>query len=488
MINTWPGWKCVELLGEGSFGKVFRICREDFGRTYEAALKVITIPGSKSEIESAYAEGMDEKSITNYFYSFVEDIVAEFALMSQIKGNTNIVSYEDHMVVQHEDGIGWDILIRMELLTPLLSYMKQHPMEEEDVIRLGIDMARALKLCRKKGIIHRDIKPENIFVNEDGDFKLGDFGVARVAEKTVSVMSKKGTYSYMAPEVYKGEVYGYSADLYSLGLVLYRLLNDNRMPFMPPAPQPIKYSDRENAMNARMMNQPMSAPIHGSRALQAIVLKACAYDPADRFAEAEEMERALIRLETVETDEPKHEDEEEDEFDKTISTFGGKQPKKNREVQPIEEEVEIPCQFPEDDEDEFEKTVSAFDNRRSNQSSKAEDERAQAERAKEEAKRIKEEQAKADLERIKAEKARAKAEEERAKAESAQAERERRKAELAKKVEENEKNRKASGKKPKSKGRKIAVALAVSVLVAIPLPPVGIGLAAIWLTVILVQK
>jgi len=449
MINTWPGWKCVELLGEGSFGKVFRICREDFGRTYEAALKVITIPGSKSEIESAYAEGMDEKSITNYFYSFVEDIVAEFALMSQIKGNTNIVSYEDHMVVQHEDGIGWDILIRMELLTPLLSYMKQHPMEEEDVIRLGIDMARALKLCRKKGIIHRDIKPENIFVNEDGDFKLGDFGVARVAEKTVSVMSKKGTYSYMAPEVYKGEVYGYSADLYSLGLVLYRLLNDNRMPFMPPAPQPIKYSDRENAMNARMMNQPMSAPIHGSRALQAIVLKACAYDPADRFAEAEEMERALIRLEAVETDEPKHEDEEEDEF---------------------------------------EKTVSAFDNRRSNQSSKAEDERAQAERAKEEAKRIKEEQAKADLERIKAEKARAKAEEERAKAESAQAERERRKAELAKKVEENEKNRKASGKKPKSKGRKIAVALAVSVLVAIPLPPVGIGLAAIWLTVILVQK
>ncbi len=296
MTNTWPGWQNVGLIGEGSFGKVYKIQREEFGQVYEAALKVITIPASKADLRTAFDEGMDEESVTDYFRSFVEDIVAEFALMSKLKGNSNIVSYEDHMVVQHEGEIGWDILIRMELLTPLTEYEARHPLSEEDVIRLGIDLAHALELCRKRGIIHRDIKPENIFVSKDRDFKLGDFGVARIAEKTISAMSRKGTYNYMAPEVYKGEEYGYAADLYSLGLVLYRFLNDNRTPFLPPCPQPIQYADRERALNARISGQPIPPPAHGSRKLQEIVLKACAYRPKERFASGSELIAALTKL------------------------------------------------------------------------------------------------------------------------------------------------------------------------------------------------
>ncbi len=296
MTNTWPGWQNVSLIGEGSFGKVYKIQREEFGQVYEAALKVITIPASKADIRTAFDEGMDEESVTDYFRSFVEDIVAEFALMSKLKGNSNIVSYEDHMVVQHEGEIGWDILIRMELLTALPDYTAKHPLQEADIIRLGQDLARALELCRKEGIIHRDIKPENIFVSKNGDFKLGDFGVARVAEKTISAMSRKGTYNYMAPEVYKGQEYGYTADLYSLGLVLYRFLNDNRTPFLPPYPQRIQYSDKEQALNNRMAGKPIPVPVHGSKGLQEVVLKACAFQPGDRYASAEEMGRALSGL------------------------------------------------------------------------------------------------------------------------------------------------------------------------------------------------
>lgn len=296
MINTWPGWENVGLLGEGSFGKVYKIKREEYGQVYEAALKVITIPASQSDVKAAYEEGMDEESVTKYFHSFVEDIVAEFALMSQLKGNSHIVSYEDHMVVQHEEGVGWDILIRMELLATLPDHGKKHPLTEEDVIRLGIHMCHALELCRKRGIIHRDIKPENIFVSRDGDFKLGDFGVARVAEKTVTVMSRKGTYNYMAPEVFKSEKYGYAADICSLGLVLYRYLNDNRTPFLPAYPQPLTYSDREQALEKRMSGEPMPAPAHGSEGLQAVVLKACAYRAEDRYESPEEMRRALEAL------------------------------------------------------------------------------------------------------------------------------------------------------------------------------------------------
>ena len=302
MVNTWPGWENAGLIGEGSFGRVYRIKREEFGIVYEAALKVVTIPGSQADVRAAYDEGMDGESVTRYFYSFVEDVVAEFALLAQLKGNSNIVSYEDHMVVQREDEIGWDILIRMELLTALPQYTAEHPLEEADVVRLGKDMARALELCRKRGIIHRDVKPENIFVSKDGDFKLGDFGVARVAEKTMSAMSKKGTYNYMAPEVYRGQEYGYGADLYSLGLVLYRFLNDNRMPFLPPYPETIRYKDKENALSDRMRGLEVPPPAHGSDALRQVVLKACAFRPEDRYRDAGEFREALQALERLRKD------------------------------------------------------------------------------------------------------------------------------------------------------------------------------------------
>ncbi len=289
---VFRNWVVKRLIGEGSFGKVYEIERENFG-TYRAALKVITVPFNSVEIKNAREEGMDEKSIRTYFYSVVEDIVREFVLMSRLKGTTNIVSYEDHEVVAHEDGIGWDILIRMELLTPLLTHAYSHPMSRRDIIKIGIDICKALELCQKYNIIHRDIKPENLFVSDNGDYKLGDFGIARTVEKTSSGLSKKGTYSYMAPEVYRGLPYGFSVDIYSLGILLYRLLNANRTPFLPPAPIPITYTAREEALERRMCGDAIELPLYGQGRLGEIVLKACAYEPKERYSSPMEMRQEL---------------------------------------------------------------------------------------------------------------------------------------------------------------------------------------------------
>ena len=286
-------WRIICQIGEGSFGKVFEIEREDFGVTYRAALKAITVPASESELLEVKADGMDDASVRTYFGSFVEELVKEFALMSRLKGNSNVVSYEDHQVIEHPDDIGWDILIRMELLTPLNRYTSTHTVTRQDVIKLGIDLCRALELCQKYNIIHRDIKPENIFVSDTGDFKLGDFGIARTVEKTTSGLSKKGTYTYMAPEVYKGEAYGSTVDIYSLGIVLYRLLNGNRTPFLPAAPAPITHADRENALARRFSGSPLPAPSHAEGRLAEIVQKACAYDPRERYSSPMQMRQEL---------------------------------------------------------------------------------------------------------------------------------------------------------------------------------------------------
>lgn len=181
-INTWPGWECVRVIGSGSYGKVYEIQKHEYGKTYTAALKVITIPKNQADVQSAYSDGMDRESVTSYFQSIVTKITDEFALMSDLKGYTNIVSYQDHMVVEHENEIGWDILIRMELLTSLQSYCTQNVLTEKEILKLGCDICQALELCWDMKIIHRDIKPENIFVNRHGDFELGDFGVARTVE------------------------------------------------------------------------------------------------------------------------------------------------------------------------------------------------------------------------------------------------------------------------------------------------------------------
>ena len=296
----WGSWYVDSQIGEGSYGKVYKVHREEFGNIYTAAVKMISIPKDDNELRQAKSDGLDSVSAKSYFHAFVTDIVREIALMNEFRGNSNIVSLEDHKVLEKKDSIGWDILIRMELLTTLTDYVIEHPLSTDDVIRLGIHICRALELCAVKKLIHRDIKPDNIFVSQFGDFKLGDFGIARRIERTLSAMSQKGTHGYMAPEVFKNQEYGASVDLYSLGIVMYKFLNNNRRPFQPDNMTPY---DNETALQRRMNGEAVPPIENIDPKLNNIVLKACAYDINDRFRNATEMKLALMAL-TGESERP----------------------------------------------------------------------------------------------------------------------------------------------------------------------------------------
>ena len=322
-------WYIKELLGEGSYGKVFRIEREDISGKKSAALKAITIPQSKTEISTMRASLCDEQSVKEYYKDIAGKLLNEFNLMAKLKGNSNIVSYEDHNIEPHEDGIGYDILIRMELLTPLSEYF-ENGIDEKDVIRLGIDICKALEICQQYEIVHRDIKPENIFVSQSGSFKLGDFGVAKTMKSIETVMTKAGTYTYMAPELYKGEKSGASVDIYSLGMVMYQLLNYNREPFLPTPPESFTFEQKENALMRRMKGDGLPNPCQASEDLSKVILKACSFNPNERYKSPSEMYDTLNRIQ----DKEKHiiEDTansydnynliENDEFDKNEETVG----------------------------------------------------------------------------------------------------------------------------------------------------------------------
>jgi len=289
--KTWPGWELVQRIGGGAYGQVYEIRKTDFGESFSAALKVICVPNDQ-EAGSANSL-MSDVDASVYYESVAEALMREYSIMAKLKGNSNIVSYEDHTRLLREDGIGWVILIRMELLKPIHTHILEHGITRQGVIRLGIDICRALELCQKYRILHRDIKPDNIFVTEFGDHKLGDFGVARTLEDTKAVLSKQGTSMYMAPEVYAGHTYNVTADLYSLGLVMYQYMNLNRAPLIA---EPYTYTAQMEALSRRMSGEPLPFPSQESGELARVVLRACSPEAGERYAQPQEMRAALEAL------------------------------------------------------------------------------------------------------------------------------------------------------------------------------------------------
>lgn len=291
--KTWSGWKIKEEIGRGSYGTVYKCFKEEKGNTEHAAVKVISIPqGDYSED----AEKMSSEEKRLYYKDIADELVKEFEILKELKGTKNIVEIYDAEVVQKEDGVGWYILIRMELLTAFNIYSKNRKFTEAEVIKLGLDLSSALSVCHKAKIVHRDIKPENIFVDDEGNFKLGDFGVAKQMEKTQGSMSIKGTYSYMSPEVLGGKRSDGRADMYSLALVMYKLLNNDRLPFLDPNKVIIRYNERQAAFERRIKGEDLPEIPGVSKEINAVILKACAFKNIDRQKNIDEFSDQLVKI------------------------------------------------------------------------------------------------------------------------------------------------------------------------------------------------
>ncbi len=296
---AWPDWKISEIIGKGAFASVYRASRRD-GSDWEkdAAVKIIRIPNSDSDLDMILAEGKTPEQAEMYFRDIVEDSLKEIRAMEELSGNTNIVTIFDYKVHKVPDRPVWYILIRMEYL------QKVDPVSfcEEEIIRMGGDVCTALSICRKKNIVHRDVSLDNVFVH-DGNYKLGDFGVAKVLESTIGTMhTVAGKPLYMAPEVYNATLEetdidsAAKVDIYSLGILMYRLANQMRYPF-EDTEQEISSKERMQAFRRRMIdNEELPAPKNASPGLAAVILKACAAHPDKRYESADAMKEDLLAL------------------------------------------------------------------------------------------------------------------------------------------------------------------------------------------------
>ena len=276
--KLWNNWEVVDKLGQGSYSEVYKAVKKVDGIPLYCAVKYISLPKVQKEKDST-VKSTDE---------IIANLKQEINIIQKVNGRKNILHYLNFHQEPTDDKKGADCYIYMELAEDIEKYFNRVKIDVAEILQMGIDICQALEVCEDKKIIHRDIKPSNIFRGEDGVFKLGDFGSAVVDGGQTKEFH--GTYNYIAPEIYNQEPPDCTSDLYSLGLVMYKLLNDNKLPFVDNAT-----SDTE-AIEQRLSGKKLPK-IKGLEAdVMQVLLKACAFKREDRYQTSTEFASELKKV------------------------------------------------------------------------------------------------------------------------------------------------------------------------------------------------
>lgn len=272
----WGCWRIGTRLYRNAACSIFAL---DGGQVdgFPCVVKAITILGSGGALAERLAEAREEIEALRRFRDC---------------GNVVTLYDEARFPILDEDGeaAGWDILLRMERLDCLAELLREgEGLSGAKIRTLARDIASALSAVHGAGLIHRDVKPGNIYRTPGGRFQLGDFGIARKSRAGV-LETMAGTAAYLAPETARGGAYDSRADLYSLGIVLYQLLNRGQLPLSSEAST---CDQRETAIRRRWDGARLPLPPGGDRRLKRLVRKLCQADPRRRFHSAEAFLKAL---------------------------------------------------------------------------------------------------------------------------------------------------------------------------------------------------
>ncbi len=249
-----------ELIGEGAFGCVYRGIDRRLARP--VAVKVI---------KPWWSEDPD----------WVRSFEREAQLLARVN-DPGIVQIFD--VGQADEGMYYvEELVSGGSLAERLRHGALEPWEACD---LAIQLCSALAQAHAHGVVHRDVKPANVLISADGRVKVGDFGVALLAEASSDggMATVVGTPRYMAPEQAQGQLSTPATDIYSLGVVLYEMLA-GRSPFSG--------STAVELAVKHLHELPPPLPGNVSRAVERVVLRALAKRPENRYSDAGAMAEAL---------------------------------------------------------------------------------------------------------------------------------------------------------------------------------------------------
>lgn len=252
-------------------------------------LKQISIPESQNQVNAMLLTGAcaDKAAAQRYYADMTQGLVEEIHLLDRLSKTRGFAAFFSHQTTPKEGGeTGMDLWVLSPYRTTLTAYAKRNAMTHLNAVNLGIDLCAALTLCRKAGYLYQNLKPENIFVTPQRQFQLGDFGFLPLDHLTYATFPAKYRSPFAAPELFDdfGEMNG-TIDLYALGMVLYLVYNGGQGPFA---------ESQDEAEARRLKGDSLPPPAYADYEMAAIILKATAFHPADRWQSPEAMGHALV--------------------------------------------------------------------------------------------------------------------------------------------------------------------------------------------------
>ena len=209
----------------------------------------------------------------------------ECAMLQRLQNCRQVAHLQAWDVIREQDG--YTVYLVLQESLPLDEYCKKHPLSTSQAANLIRSACDALQECYFCGVAHLDIQPGNFLVTMFGTtLKLTDFSSAAAVEELPQLDAVRGTPAYIAPEVYQKRAYSQCADVYSLGIILYCMLHQGKLPFGDQYPA-------HEAVALRMKGWPVKVTADIPEALRRCLEKACSYEPQDRYPDLRSFADAL---------------------------------------------------------------------------------------------------------------------------------------------------------------------------------------------------
>lgn len=289
MISPLLDNMTVEKQGPSFDGRTYYTLR-DRSTGEQLMLKVLSIPSSDSHVRALILSGAypDEAAVNEYYRRYTEDIRRELKLGKELTDAGFFAGALNFQVVPREE-VGFDIYILLKRHVPLSYLLNENAITGLRAVNLGIDICDALISCREAGLLFTNLTPESIYLTPGDKFLLGGLGLIPLDELSFSSVPEEYIGAYSAPELSDINEYpNTTIDIYSLGMVLFRIYNGNHGPYED------ENTGEKMADKLRLSGKPLPTPIYADYELAGIIQKACAFQKEDRFQTPEELKQALV--------------------------------------------------------------------------------------------------------------------------------------------------------------------------------------------------
>ena len=264
-ISDHDGVRCYPAMKENSDNKYI--------------VKVISIPASQVQLDALLLTGAydDPGAAMDYFQELADGVVAEAKILKKLSKLEGFLPYDSWQVEPMDNNqLGYEIYLISSYKRSLEKYLRRNTMTHLAAVNMGLDLCAALAITRRAGYIYADLKPTNIFISDDNQYRIGDLGFLDMSALKYTSLPRKYVSEYTAPELKDAlTTVNTTVDTYAVGMILYQLYNNGQIPTI-------------------VEDEALPAPVNADYELAEILLKACANDPKDRFADPMEMGRELV--------------------------------------------------------------------------------------------------------------------------------------------------------------------------------------------------